>query len=40
MTSRKKRRAKEVLDYADVRMLREAMRLDKEREKTKRIYEV
>ena len=38
--TRKKRKTEEILNYADVRMLRESMRLDREREKTKRIYEV
>lgn len=40
MRRRKKRNAEETLDLAEVRMYREALRLDKEREKTKRIYEV
>lgn len=36
----RKKKAKEVLDAADVRMLWEALRLDKQRDKTKRMYEV
>lgn len=39
-TRKNKRRSKEVLDHVEVRMYREALRLDKERNKTKRIYEV
>jgi len=37
---RKKRRVKELLDQSDLNMLREAMRLDRERCKTKRFFEV
>jgi len=36
----RKKKAKEILDFADVRMLRESLRLDKQRDKTKRMYEV
>jgi hypothetical protein len=38
--TRKKRKPNETLELIEVRMYREALRLDKEREKTKRIYEV